>query len=72
MVRRTRPKKCSKSYIALRISNMSLHQFYLLENNLLQESYILVYKLVVMGLIAVEYIRVGRTDVNANSIRIKL
>ena len=39
---------------------------------LLQESYILVYKLVVMGLIAVEYIRVGRTGVNAYSIRKKL
>ena len=38
----------------------------------LLESYILVYKLVVMGLIAVEYIRVGRTGVNAYSIRIKL
>ena len=36
------------------------------------ESYILVYKLVVMGLIAVEYIRIGRTGVNAYSIRIKV
>ena len=39
---------------------------------MLRESRILVYKLVVMELIAVEYIRVGRTDVNAYSIRIKL
>ena len=39
---------------------------------MLQESYVLVYKLVVMELIAVEYIRVGRTGVNAYSIRIKL
>ena len=38
----------------------------------LRESYVLVYKLVVMGLIGVEYIRVGRTSVNAYSIRIKL
>ena len=34
---------------------------------LLQESYILVYKLVVIGLIAVEYMRVGRTSGNAYS-----
>ena len=39
---------------------------------MLRESYILVYKLVVMGLIVVEYIRVGRTGVNAHSIRIKV
>ena len=39
---------------------------------LLQECYILVYKLVVMKLIVVEYIRVGRTGANAYSIRIKL
>ena len=39
---------------------------------LLREFYILVYKLVVMGLIAVEYIRVGRTGVNAYTIRINL
>ena len=39
---------------------------------MLRESYILVYKVVVIGLIAVEYIRVGRTGVNAYSIRIKL
>ena len=39
---------------------------------MLQESYILIYKLVVMGLIAVEYIRVGRIGVNVYSIRIKL
>ena len=32
----------------------------------------LVYKPLVMGLIVVEYIRVGRTGVNAYSIRIKL
>ena len=39
---------------------------------MLRQSYMLVYKLVVMGLIAVEYIRVGRTGGNAYSIRIKL
>ena len=39
---------------------------------MLQESYVVVYKLVVMGLIAVEYIRIGRTGVNAYSIRIKV
>ena len=39
---------------------------------MLQESYILACKVVVMGLIAVEYIKVGRTGVNADSIRIKL
>ena len=39
---------------------------------LLREFYILVYKLVVMRLIVVEYIRVGRTGVNAYSITIKL
>ena len=39
---------------------------------MLRESYILVYKLVVMALIAVEYIRVGRTSVNVYLIRIKL
>ena len=39
---------------------------------LLRESYILIYKLVVTGLIAVEYIRVGRTGINAYSIGIKL
>ena len=41
-------------------------------SRLLRESYILVYELVVMGLIAVGYIRVGRTGVIAYSIRIKL
>ena len=39
---------------------------------MLRESYVLVYKLVVMGLIAVEYIRLGRTGVNAYLISIKL
>ena len=39
---------------------------------MLRESYILVYDLVVMELIAVEYMTVGRTGVNAYSIRIKL
>ena len=39
---------------------------------LLRESYILVYKLVVIRLAAVEYTRVGRTGVNAYWIRIKL
>ena len=39
---------------------------------MLRESYILVYKLVVIGLIVVEYIIVGRTGVNAYTIRIKL
>ena len=38
----------------------------------LRESYILVDKLVVMALIAVEYITVGRTGVKAYSIRITL
>ena len=38
---------------------------------MLWESYILVHKLVVMGLIVVEYIRVGRTGVNAYTMRIK-
>ena len=41
-------------------------------SEMLRESYILIYKLVVVGLIAVEYIRVGRTGVNAYVIRIKL
>ena len=40
--------------------------------SVLRESYVLVYKLVDMGLIAVEYIKVDRTGVNAYSIRIKL
>ena len=40
--------------------------------SVLRESYILVYELVVMGLIAVGYVRVGRTGVIAYSIRIKL
>ena len=39
---------------------------------MLWDSYILVYKPVVIGLIAVEYIRVGRTGVNAYSMTIKL
>ena len=55
--------------ISIRISNM---REYLCLVKLLWESYILVYKLVVMGLIVVEYIRVGRTGVNVYSIRIKL
>ena len=38
---------------------------------LLQESYILIYKPVVVALIALQYIGVGRTGVNAYSIRIK-
>ena len=39
---------------------------------MLRESYILVYKLIVMRLIAVEHVRVGGTGVDAYSMRIKL
>ena len=39
---------------------------------LLRELYILVYKVVVIRLIAVKYIRVGRMGVNADSRRSKL
>ena len=39
---------------------------------MLSKSYVVIYKLVVIGLMAVEYIRVGRTGVNAYSIRTKL
>ena len=39
---------------------------------MLWHTYILVYQVVDIGLIAVEYIRVGRTSGNAYSIRIKL
>ena len=42
------------------------------KTEVLWESYILVYKLIVMGLIVVECIRVGKTGVNAYMIRIML
>ena len=52
--------------LSIPASKKDLYEF------LLRESFLLVYKLVVMGVIIVGYIRVGRTGVNAYLIRIKL
>ena len=69
--------KC-KNYILDLSTNLNVNlignTFHVSKNKLLQESYVLVYELLVLfrEWIAVEYIRVDRTGINAYSIRIKL